>query len=80
MTDFLLLKNEGNPFFAKVPQKAVKTFLKGKAKTWIVFDETRVKDIAKEKGVSTSVVCLGYFFDCFLRRLPTSSCVDKFVL
>lgn len=41
---------------------------------------TRVRNIAKEKGASVNVVYLRYFFDCFLRWLPASSYVDKFVL
>ncbi len=41
---------------------------------------TRVRNIAKEKGASANVVYLRYFFDCFLRWLPASSYVDKFVL
>ena len=40
----------------------------------------RAGNIAKEKGVSANVVYSRYFFDCFLRWLPASSYVDKFVL
>lgn len=40
----------------------------------------RAGSIAKEKGVSASVVYSRYFFDCFLKRLSVSSYAGKFVL
>ena len=38
------------------------------------------EEYSEGEGAIVNVVYLRYFFDCFLRWLPASSYVDKFVL
>jgi predicted nucleotidyltransferase component of viral defense system len=42
--------------------------------------KAKIRNIAKEKGVSAQVVLQNYFFERFLDRLSRSEYRDKFIL